>query len=267
MHNTGWSRNMHNTGWSKRKSNKRIQFLFLFGRKGRAVTRQDLNLQYQNYEKETSASNVMTINKSSIWFVNYKFQNNRIVYISERGLGLRKTKKSLIGRLGYQVSQRISSCQHKFGEVPPYKQNFVDSTYSVYIWASLMDYSLLALDFYSVKWSCNVYSFIFVGRCTIIACWAVPQPRLLGCPLHTSNIRYLSWGSQLTFAIAGFEGRVGNRARFSRSILVSPTHFCISQKQFPLSSGAFIKRPIYDCTTNWCRLSLSCIQNKEADDN
>jgi hypothetical protein len=61
---------MHNTGWSKRKSKKTIQFLFLLGRKERSVTRKVRNLQQQqNYENETSASNVQTV-KKNLKFVN-----------------------------------------------------------------------------------------------------------------------------------------------------------------------------------------------------
>ena len=41
-----------------------------------------------------------------------------------------------------------------------------------------MDYFVPAFDF-AFKWNCNMYSFIFVGRCTTVAPSAVPQPRRL----------------------------------------------------------------------------------------
>jgi hypothetical protein len=56
---------MHDTEWSKRKS------IILFWRKEREVKRQDRKLQRQNYENETSVSNVKTINKSSFQFINF----------------------------------------------------------------------------------------------------------------------------------------------------------------------------------------------------
>lgn len=118
--------NMHNTGWSKRKSRKKsIQFLFLLGRKERTVIRKDRKLQQQqNCENETRAGNVKTVKKRSLQFTNFSYifkpffvlQNNHTVYISGRMLGVRKVKKCLIGRIGYQLPQMISSCQQKFSK-------------------------------------------------------------------------------------------------------------------------------------------------------
>jgi hypothetical protein len=50
-----------------------------------------------------------------------------------------------------------------------------------------------------------MYNYYFFGSAT---------GQAIDCPLHTSKIRYLSWGGQVTFVIEVCDGRVDNCTRF-----------------------------------------------------